>query len=41
VARLFVGAGIVAGSTPDAEWNETETKSLTLLEAIRGGNVAR
>jgi isochorismate synthase len=40
-ARLFVGAGIVAGSTPEAEWNETEAKSLTLLEAIRGGNGVR
>jgi isochorismate synthase len=35
-ANLFVGAGIVAGSTAHGEWLETEAKSLTLLEAIGG-----
>ncbi len=38
-ANLFVGAGIVAGSTAQGEWLETEAKSFTLLEAI-GGTVA-
>ncbi|HKD42349.1 MAG TPA: isochorismate synthase [Myxococcaceae bacterium] len=36
-ANLFVGAGVVAGSTAEGEWLETEAKSLTLLEAIGGG----
>jgi len=30
-ARLLAGAGIVAGSDPAAEWDETEAK----LEAMR------
>jgi len=38
-AQLFVGAGVVAGSTADGEWEETEAKSRTLLEAMRGGCV--
>ena len=33
-ADLFVGAGVVAGSTCEGEWLETEAKSLTLLEAL-------
>ncbi|HYV68346.1 MAG TPA: isochorismate synthase [Myxococcales bacterium] len=35
-ADLFVGAGVVAGSTDEGEWLETEDKSLTLLEALGG-----
>ncbi len=35
-ADLFVGAGVVAGSTSEGEWLETEAKSLTLLEALGG-----
>ncbi len=38
-ARLFVGGGIVAGSTAEAEWRETELKSLTMLRALGGGDV--
>ncbi|PTL80773.1 isochorismate synthase MenF [Vitiosangium sp. GDMCC 1.1324] len=38
-ARLFVGAGIVAGSSAESEWRETEMKSLTMLRALGGGNV--
>ncbi|OHX16347.1 isochorismate synthase [Chromobacterium sphagni] len=33
-ARLFAGAGIVAASTPDAEWAETEAKLATMLRAF-------
>ncbi len=33
-ATVFVGAGIVRGSTPDAEWLETEQKARTLLTAL-------
>ena len=33
-ARLFVGAGIVQGSSPDAEWEETELKARALLDAL-------
>lgn len=35
-ARLFVGAGIVQGSNPEAEWRETEIKSLAMLRALGG-----
>lgn len=35
-ARLFVGAGIVAGSTAESEWRETEMKALTMLRALGG-----
>lgn len=38
VARVFAGAGIVAGSTPDQEFAETELKFKALLEALRQGN---
>lgn len=31
---LFAGAGIVAGSNPDAEWDETELKLSMMREAI-------
>ena len=33
-ARLFVGSGIVQGSSPDAEWEETELKARALLDAL-------
>jgi menaquinone-specific isochorismate synthase len=33
-ARVFAGAGIVAGSTPDKEFAETELKFKALLDAI-------
>jgi isochorismate synthase len=33
-ARLFVGAGVVAGSTAEGEWEETRTKSRTVLRAL-------
>jgi isochorismate synthase EntC len=36
-ARLFVGAGIVEGSTEAGEWEETEAKGLTIREALAGG----
>jgi menaquinone-specific isochorismate synthase len=32
--RLFAGAGIVAGSCPDAEWTETAIKLETVLRAL-------
>ncbi|WP_328983639.1 isochorismate synthase [Thiorhodovibrio winogradskyi] len=34
-AELFAGAGIVAGSDPGAEWEETETKLAAMLTALR------
>jgi menaquinone-specific isochorismate synthase len=33
-ARLFAGAGIVAGSDPDAEWIETQAKLEAMLRAL-------
>ena len=33
-ARLVAGAGIVAGSDPDAEWAETEAKLRPMLAAV-------
>src|SRR5262249_42006050 len=33
---LFVGAGVVAGSTCEGEWLGTGAKSLTLLQALGG-----
>jgi isochorismate synthase len=35
-ARIFVGAGLVKGSTPDGEWAETEAKAVAMLEALAG-----
>jgi salicylate biosynthesis isochorismate synthase/menaquinone-specific isochorismate synthase len=40
-ARLFVGVGLVAGSTAESEWRETEMKSLAMLRALGGGDVVR
>lgn len=37
-ARLFVGAGLVEGSTADGEWRETEVKSVPLLHALGGAH---
>ncbi|MEW5850698.1 MAG: isochorismate synthase [Myxococcota bacterium] len=39
-ARVFVGAGIVDGSTPAAEWDETERKAIPMLEALRASEGA-
>ncbi|HUQ63488.1 MAG TPA: isochorismate synthase [Acidimicrobiales bacterium] len=36
MARLVAGAGIVAGSDPDDEWDETEAKLQTMLRALAG-----
>jgi menaquinone-specific isochorismate synthase len=36
-ARLVAGAGIVAGSDPEAEWAETEWKLAAVLDVLRGG----
>ncbi|HZP89659.1 MAG TPA: isochorismate synthase [Actinomycetota bacterium] len=36
-ARLFAGAGIVAGSVPEIELDETERKFRALLDALRWG----
>ncbi|MDX2010930.1 MAG: isochorismate synthase [Myxococcaceae bacterium] len=33
-ARVFVGAGVVTGSTPEGEWIETERKASTMLAAL-------
>ncbi len=33
-AVLYVGAGITEGSIPEKEWQETETKALTLLKPL-------
>jgi menaquinone-specific isochorismate synthase len=33
-ARLFAGAGIVAGSDPDAEWDETTSKLRAMLDVL-------
>jgi menaquinone-specific isochorismate synthase len=35
-ARLVAGAGIVAGSDPDAEWEETEAKLAAMRSALTG-----
>jgi menaquinone-specific isochorismate synthase len=34
VARIFAGAGIVEGSDPEQEWNETELKMKGILDAL-------
>jgi isochorismate synthase EntC len=36
-ARLLAGAGIVPGSDPDAEWDETEHKLRAMLEVLLTG----
>ncbi len=36
-ARLFVGAGLVAGSTAPAEWDETQRKAAPMLDALGVG----
>jgi menaquinone-specific isochorismate synthase len=36
-ARLVAGAGIVAGSDPEAEWAETEWKLAAVLDVLSGG----
>jgi len=36
-ASIQVGAGIVADSTPEREWMETEHKAAALLKALKGG----
>src|SRR5437867_667615 len=33
-ARIFAGAGIVEGSDPELEWNETELKMKGILDAV-------
>lgn len=33
-ASVFVGAGVVRGSTAEAEWQETETKAGAMLDAL-------
>jgi len=35
-ARLVAGAGIVAGSDPEAEWEETEAKLAAIRSALIG-----
>jgi isochorismate synthase len=35
-ARLFAGAGIVAGSDPEAEWQETELKMRSMRDVLEG-----
>ena len=37
VARIFAGAGIVEGSEPGQEWNETELKMKGILDALARG----
>lgn len=39
-ARLHAGAGIVTGSLPEAEWQETGIKLHTVLEALGAGGPA-
>jgi menaquinone-specific isochorismate synthase len=34
---MFAGCGIVAGSTPESELAEAQTKFLTIREALEGG----
>jgi menaquinone-specific isochorismate synthase len=35
-ARIMTGAGLVPGSTPEGEWNETERKAAPLLALLTG-----
>jgi isochorismate synthase len=35
-ARLFIGAGVVEGSTPAGEWAETQRKASPMLKALFG-----
>jgi isochorismate synthase EntC len=37
--RLFAGAGIVEGSDPAQEWEETAMKFTPVLEALRANGV--
>ncbi len=39
-ARLYLGGGIVAGSQPTAEWEETRAKAATLLAAIHHAGIS-
>ena len=36
IARLFLGAGIVEGSSAESEWVETQLKARALLDALEG-----
>ncbi len=38
--RLFAGAGIVEGSVPALEWEETAIKFRPVLEALQGGGIS-
>ncbi len=40
-AHVQVGAGIVADSVPENEWDETETKAAAMMRAIERAGVAR
>ena len=35
-ARLFLGAGILEGSSAESEWMETQLKARALLDALEG-----
>jgi len=39
-AQLYLGGGIVAGSDPAAEWEETQAKAATLIAAINHARVS-
>jgi isochorismate synthase len=39
-AYLYVGGGVTADSSPDAEWRETELKAGTLLAVLQPGALA-
>jgi len=39
--RLFAGAGIVAGSNPRQEWDETRIKFLPVLRALSQARAGR
>ena|GEM_PF-4625745 len=38
-ARLYAGAGIVAGSDPEREFAETDLKFRAMREALGGGRI--